>query len=408
MGTFIIRPTTHNSGGIPLIISPGLPPDDYAGYKASDASTVLQAIQSLVAAPAFLDFWVRATNAPNALTDTIRFDFLGSSIYLDGAVIPIAFNSLPPGFTLSDATISFDVSAAVATSGSIHFYAQGASGNNGPEDTQNYTYDMGAFPTPTMLDVVNNGCGIRIVANVTSFGVSEHAALTAIRNLRVIGNYTTDAFQWTLNSPTNGASIGDEITITSTNGGLDEIDTITLTANGITIEVILEIQTPDLIMFFMPSGFGNFSVESPIIVDVVATVNNGTQFSGSVTLGTLSLLFVDASGIYVLIKDKRTDTLYDRIILNSTLTSNFANGVDFIDINYDENFTELVDGINGPIGLVDLNELNGTLGMIKPPNYYSEDLNNSNYFEPAPTQVIVSTNEFKIQNPLFKLGFIGG
>lgn len=55
----------------------------------------------------------------------------------------------------------------------------------------------------------------------------------------------------------------------------------------------------------------------PTVLDTVVTITVkvkvvGTTFSGTVTLGTLNILIADVTGMYVMIKDKRSDTVYDR------------------------------------------------------------------------------------------------
>ena len=67
------------------------------------------------------------------------------------------------------------------------------------------------------------------------------------------------------------------------------------------------LEQEDLIWFYLPLGFRRFHGTITITL-----VGDGVQFSGSVEVGTLEVLFEDASGIYVLDPDSTSDTLYFR------------------------------------------------------------------------------------------------
>ncbi len=72
-------------------------------------------------------------------------------------------------------------------------------------------------------------------------------------------------------------------------------------------------QSPQQIQFYFPQ-FGNLNSGNTVALFanmVNALDSNGVQFSGSVFLGLVTILFADASGIYQLSPGKRTDTLYN-------------------------------------------------------------------------------------------------
>lgn len=66
------------------------------------------------------------------------------------------------------------------------------------------------------------------------------------------------------------------------------------------------------IIIWMPWGFGSYSGDVDVSAHVDEPPNDdGTQFSGSVPLGTLNIAVADTSGIYNISRGKKTDTLYD-------------------------------------------------------------------------------------------------
>jgi len=93
----------------------------------------------------------------------------------------------------------------------------------------------------------------------------------------------------------NPASPGDTVTLTG--DGLTDIDTLTYSVDGNTYAI------PDWngSTFTMPNT-GFLGYNGPIV---------GTLFWGSVSLGSLSVLYANGSGIYRFVLSKRNDTLYD-------------------------------------------------------------------------------------------------
>src|SRR6266581_3248837 len=165
------------------------------------------------------------------------------------------------------------------------------------------TFDYVTIPT-TMLNLVNNGCGLRVLGLPTNFFKFDQQY--------VEGTYNIISTGWTL--PLTTVKAGDKVTLTSISNLAQGVTGVQFGTQPTKVasQDFLE-QTPTQITFYMPE-FGN--VTGPLSVSVVG---NGVQFSGTVLLGPLTVLFVDASGIYVLTNLKPSDTLYDRTTPGATV-----------------------------------------------------------------------------------------
>lgn len=346
MGTFIIRPTSQNSGGTPQYNSSGPFPNDAAGWFTEDypVTPLLDVIKDTVAAPSFLQIVAFTDGAPNSYDNTLRLSFSGDCIYLDGSLTPISFAGLPAGFNPLTASIKIITDAFI---NNVSYYLQHASGNDGTVNTDDYPYDFGAFPTPTMLDIISNGCGLRVSFNLN---IGESGQVTGVYNLRIEGTYDLQAFpyDWTNDTPDVDPRVDKEVTITSTNGGLDTVvtDDTDITTNpnfpdennifgnpngkwsGITLvygsntytipsESIIE-QTADELIFEIDYWFILWILlldpmpEKEKKKKIEAELKLGTRFSGSVSLGTLTIVIADASGIYRFVSNQTHDVVYFR------------------------------------------------------------------------------------------------
>lgn len=144
--------------------------------------------------------------------------------------------------------------------------------------------------------------------------------------------YWTDSYRWTIDTD-SPVTVGDTITISSYPSSPNtpplEYDSSLSTppplnlldVSQINIQFLDDAGNPQTIVvpttsftewnwynikFLLPS----FGGSSPPIFTIVY-VDNGTQFVGSLPLGTLlTIFFVNGSGIYKLVADKTTDTLY--------------------------------------------------------------------------------------------------
>lgn len=105
------------------------------------------------------------------------------------------------------------------------------------------------------------------------------------------------------------AKKGEKVSISSENGDLSEVESITITSPSGKIYIIPKIDfwyiSPYQIIFYNPA---NEDGEAPIFINGPRI---GTEFSGSVSLGTLTVIFEDTSGIYKIVRGKPTDTLYN-------------------------------------------------------------------------------------------------
>jgi len=409
MRTFIIRPTQLISGGLNFI-GAALPPVDFAGWYSPDYASILAAMLDYInpGGVFFLGAYCVADTGANALNDTLRFQSVGACIYLDGSAIPIAFSSLPSGFTPTSANIRMSQNGGltnlVTESGSADYFLQQASGNNGPINTDVFAYNF-SFPAPSMLDIQTNGMGLKVIISVgapspgPSFG-----QIGSTYGLFIEGTYDIVSTQFAIENP-SPVRIGDEVRIVPSivgAGGLSGVSSITITFNNgtqnITKTVIIDTHTDDLITFLIPSGLGFFVGPVPLTITLIG---DGIQFSGSVILtAALQLLFFDGSGIYTLEIGKKSDTIYERTTVE---VINSIPGEYVIDELTNEEEIDLinqfntVNGIQGLLGLAGLLEVESDW-EVNPYQLFYENI----------TTVDIDTLDVKIPNPYGRTAFIGG
>jgi len=325
MGTFIARTSALVSGGASFILVP--PAANTAAWYTQFGTpvSIILAMQSVLAD---LRAELNSVAIPVSFADTLRFQV--DDIYLDGAVSPVSFSGLPAGFNLLSAFVSISDLAVTVTppvTGTAEYFLQQANGTEGEADTPIFPYDM-SFPQPTMLEVINNGIGLRVaIAATAAPGFSQ---IFPFYNFFISGEYEIISFDWTLENAGTPVQIGDEVRIVNNiagAGGLAGVSKVCVSFvdGGVlqTFCAIIDTHTDDLITFLIPSGLGEFTGPTTLYVTLYG---NGIQFTGSVTLQTtLQLLFLDASGIYTLIKNKKTDTIYDRDNPGQTLEVKIPN-----------------------------------------------------------------------------------
>lgn len=244
----------------------------------------------------------------------VRFNFSLTDpiISLDGNPA-ISFNDLPAGFEVTSATLIVASRSSIVTAGSQLFLQQNAvdellqaafvGGNN--DLAYQFPYDFSGPVDPTMLDILSNGYGIRTVyTGAGDVAFFDHG--------RITGTYDTFAFTYTLDPP-DGSDVdagnddegGNLITIASAPGNPLDLSHVTISVACGPITIVE--QTASIFKFYLPilcNGAGP--------TDIMAT-GDGTQFSGSVSLGTLNILLTNASGIYTLVPGKTNDTLYSSL-----------------------------------------------------------------------------------------------
>ncbi len=311
MGTFIIRPTI-SVGPKTSLWSGSLNPGD-----TSDAQ-LLAGINNTIANLIFLACGKLGIGSPDANTSSpfiISFDYSLSDaiIELDGNPA-ISFNNLPGGFvpTQADLIVGCRSGTATAATATVFFTIQGNNIQKTVVSVANasaYTipYDF-SFPAPTMLDILLDGIGIE-------FNFTLPNDFTTFYTARIVGTYEIQFGQWTLENP-GLVEEGSEIVVTSDPGNpealdFEQVETVTLEfidENGDSQSIPIPEDdwiTVETNEFMFVASFGGFQ---PQTFSIVIT---STQFSGSVTLGTLAtIFFTSATGIYRLETNKRSDTLY--------------------------------------------------------------------------------------------------
>lgn len=413
MGTFIIRPTHLISGGgtfaidgVPFVStlhweSFSNPNPAYASILAAMLDYVGDGLQGL-------SYLNDSSATPETGGDTLRFQAVGACIYLDGSLVPIAFSSLPSGFTVTAASVKISQNIAnpiivqPPIDGTAHFFLQQGNGNDGPQDASEFPYS--GFPFPSMLTIQTNGMGVRtaIVCNA----VSDPAGIAFFYGLSVEGIYTIVSQQWAIQNPSNPVQIGDEVTLIGEDA--DEIKEIELefeNSNGDTVIVkpLITFQSPISLTFVIPGGLGNFQSVSPVIVTIRVTT-----FGGTTTLGdNLILVFSNPSGIYTLVNGKRSDTIYVRT--SNTAVEQIVQtipGEIVLNELINEEETDLINQFNTINGV---QSLLGLIPLLEPESEW--EFNPYQFQQSLPslvTRITITTPEIKIPNPLVRTAFIGG
>lgn len=244
----------------------------------------------------------------------IRFTIDDQAIILDEGTVDeqiVTIDNLPDGFHLVSAvltaafvnllddtsTLKLQFSPSDESSAQQNFLSNG----------RVMTYNRSFSPAPTIEEMITDGFGA--VFNLDTF-TSPSGIFTSIGfpsnlayALGISGVYDLLNFQFQMNPASGTVNAGDEITITSDLDDPDhlELDHVSITLNDTPVDAIS--QTEDELIFKVPIGYsGEFEVFA---------VGDGTQFSGSVPLGTLSYLYADASGIYRIVLNKTSDTVYE-------------------------------------------------------------------------------------------------
>lgn len=174
----------------------------------------------------------------------------------------------------------------------------------GPIDITALAMNVSAALTlkSAILSITGKSSRLRQVASmeiVTRDGVP-------LTGYHISGTGTAFAFSWDMPQDGEDAAVGETITITS------DFDTAPLTSmdlSHITLSwpcgiIVPIIQTPTLLTFLVPESCDGDGAQT------LTATGDGTQFSGSVPLGVLTILLTNASGIYSLVPGKRNDTYY--------------------------------------------------------------------------------------------------
>ena len=238
-------------------------------------------------------------------TGSLRFNIDTTTIVLVGiGGGTYSFAGLPAGFTVVTATLHVTDNGQGGSSAIKRNFSTILATNPDNGGTKN----VNLVAPLDMLSVVNDTYGIDFI---TVAGWLPAVTASVVSPLNITGTYNLINTDWTLPSGTFKA--GDKVTITSVGPLAQGVTGVLIgSTTKVAAQDFLE-QTPTQITFYMPE-FGNVTGLINIFV-----IGNGVQFSGSVFLGTLTVSFVDASGIYVLTNLKPTDTLYDRTTPGATV-----------------------------------------------------------------------------------------
>lgn len=247
----------------------------------------------------------------------LRFSTLGSNIFLDGSSSGLEFNGLPAGFVPTSAAIKCNYRGFGTNPLTVNLFLQKDSFTESSAIVVSDDNDhLATFPysfvgtPPTMLDIVTNGCGIRITPSAPNVGIKF---TDVIPILYIEGTYQIQSYPFTLETPATLPDVGSTITITAPSGLLDvtEIDikyadpAVPGTIKTLTILAASFITFTDGEITFLLPAFDN----SPVLYFYFGITTS--TFSGTVFLGTLlTIFFTDATGIYTLVPGKTNDTLY--------------------------------------------------------------------------------------------------
>lgn len=138
--------------------------------------------------------------------------------------------------------------------------------------------------------------------------------------LELIVTYNDVGASWTIENDTIPVKVGNKVTILGAEG-LDTISAVEFSytdgsgAHTCTVPLIdFLFQSPTELTVYLANCVHDF--EGTVTVSVVG---NGTIFSDSIPIGTLTVFFEDGSGIYQIVKGKTTDTVYDPVRDGSTV-----------------------------------------------------------------------------------------
>ncbi len=240
-----------------------------------------------------------------------------SNIVLDGGT-PVGWTGVPVGFRVLTQLGNAYISEADTGTGhglippTFQWFWQnfsfGAASNITPITDRNITSTLFAGSSPSLLSLFSVGFGLNFVTDYGSAGVGFRTGYVKIDFLEIKGTYDIIPNTWTL-SPT-AINIGDTVTIS----GLPDPSTLTPSIQYVDNNNVVQtiaVTTPSFVVPSLP----NLNPTQPITV-----VAAGTQFSGTVVLGTLTITIVNGAGIYTIVSGATADTYY----VNSTVGNTTA------------------------------------------------------------------------------------
>jgi len=254
----------------------------------------------------------RNTITPNTGTDILRlgFSLTGNVIALDGNAA-ISFAGLPAGFNITSAKIAcyFDNSASDATNHFDLTFDPSIISSDLGLTNQSFQYPSNEIPNPLLF--FTQGCGFHV--DNTTIG---HQTSRWISKWAVSGTYSILTSSWTL-PVTSNVVMGQKFTINGASG-LSLVSRIhvqalvgtTLHDNVVYAQDFIS-QTDTQIVFWFPAFNNPNSGTVTLLADMNA--NNATQTppQNGVLIGTVSIIFNDSSGLYVLTTGQAFDNVYN-------------------------------------------------------------------------------------------------
>lgn len=352
-----------------------------------------------------------------------NYDIQGSNFFLDGSLVGIPFSGLPSGFKptglqslttpnllVSDGTFVGSVSgfqgAGESTSGILTYGTYGSVNITNPPGTpDNFTINNIAFTDA--IDLINI---LSITISNVYNGIDSNGG-SSVDVIDLIGNYEIQQSQFspTIENSSIPIRIGDKIKITASEG-LDGVEQVILTWTDSETgahEIVLNIdsqefwmsidgviywwlnwiilQQPEFFWFYLPFGFRKY--KGPVLIKLVG---NGTQFSGTVTAGTINILFSDASGIYTLVDSQTNDIIYTRDGITS-ITNLIMLNIFGDDEIIDDDFFKMLPYPRKILGMINIDE---------------DDIEIENFFRIAIDQDVVIPEEVEIPSPFIKTAFL--
>jgi hypothetical protein len=252
-------------------------------------------------------------NCTNPSLGTATGVFNRGQINIDGTDYII--NDLPSGFTILTARYFHRI-----IDQNLSTYSIDINCSAGINET-NVTAIQGIDSYPILVLTLLNIIGLNTFTHtftVEDLAIIIQSGVGDVSQPYIEGIYTT--LIWTITS-SGPYGPGSHVIVTSPLiNGLDfvHISSIALQyvdSNGNTKTLYINMNNGDVITrtttqleFIIP----DYIPDAPSLTFDLSVVGDGTQFSGSISLGTLSILYSNGSGLYRIVKNKTSDTIYDR------------------------------------------------------------------------------------------------
>lgn len=357
---------------------------------------------------------------------TWELDCSLSTIELDG-VPGVHINNLPIGFNILSLNFNadfFDIHNGVVDGGqncisALKLLYDGAIEYDNPNATTNHnivqSINVLGISALTLFGghwVFRSTFSANNIAATACGNLSYASAYAKLAKFILVGSYNVlqSPFPFLLNNPTTTVNIGDKVKITSITGGLDAVTEIdlsfidpvkgnqTLSIDTLTGNVTFPdgtvligsypiiIQQADILWFYLPFGFGVFSGLVSITL-----IGDGVQFSGSIMIGALTLLYENTTGIYNLVDDQTDDILYTR---NGFITD--TNLIMLPDMRDDEVYNEFDTFF----------DLLGYPQRVLAQDDLDENYEQNDFSEISIIRQVVSTETVEIPSPFVRTAFL--